>query len=266
MSLGAAVDTSLKEIDRYNASMRKSMIDKIYFLDKVEADVFIDFGCADGSMLKMCQALFPDNTYYGYDCDPEMIKAAEKNCEGLPINFVHPESNLRKLVADYKARGKKICLVFSSVLHEVYHYGPKSVDDFWSLVWGLEVDYIAIRDMSVSRATSRPSDPISVSRIRQCYNGERIAQWESRWGNLSENWSLVHFLLHYRYVDHWEREYRENYLPINKEELLSLIPNNYFPEFVEHYTLPFIRRECTKDFGIQLQDPTHLKLILRREQ
>lgn len=265
MTLGAPIDTSLHEIDSYNASMKKSLIDKIFFMDKVDADVFVDFGCADGSLLKMAHSIFPNFEYYGYDYNPEMIAKAAENCNGLKnVYFANSLEDIRIICKQRQKEGKKICLIFSSVIHEVYHYGPKSVDEFWKSIWDFGADFVAIREMAVSRATSRSSDPIIVARIRQCYNKDRIGQWEAQWGSLNENWSLVHFLLHYRYIDTWEREHRENYLPVNKEDLFTLFPQQYYPEFVEHYTLPFIRRKVMDDFGVQLQDSTHLKVILRK--
>lgn len=36
----------------YNDNMRKSLLDKAYFLSFVDSDTFIDFRCADGSLLK----------------------------------------------------------------------------------------------------------------------------------------------------------------------------------------------------------------------
>jgi hypothetical protein len=257
----------VNDVDRYNTAMRKSLIDKIFFLDKVDADLFIDFGCADGSMLKLCNLIFPEHEYIGYDKEHTMQAAFMHNCKGSEnIRFVSDIVHLARAVGAAKNNGSKVCLVFSSVIHEVYHYGPKNVDEFWRTIWELEPDYVAIREMAVSITASRTSDPVAVARIRQCYDREKIAQWESRWGNLNENWSLIHFLLHYRYTEGWEREHRENYLPLNKEDLIGLIPKHYYPDYVEHYTLPFIRRTVFEDFGIQLQDPTHLKLILRRTE
>ena len=82
--------------------------------------------------------------------------------------------------------------------------------DFWKFVFETKLfHYIAIRDMCVSHTTSRQSDPISVAKIRMNYDSNLLSQWEARWGSLTENWSLTHFLLTYRYVDSWEREFRE---------------------------------------------------------
>lgn len=66
----------------YNANMKKSLMDKIYFIDKTEATVFVDFGCADGELIKFMNALFPEYTYIGYDISESMIEAAHINIAG----------------------------------------------------------------------------------------------------------------------------------------------------------------------------------------
>lgn len=155
------------------------------------------------------------------------------------------------------------------MIHEVYSYGPESVDDFWNMIWGYEPDYVAIRDMMVSETSSRPSCPHSAMRIRQVFSKidggpEFIRKHEANWGSLNDNWSLIHFLLKYRYISNWDREVNENYLPISVEKLLNIIPSNFDIHYSDHYTLPYIKGEVWKDFYIQLQDSTHFKLILRR--
>ena len=275
--LGTKTDHPVADLSAYNRSM-SAVLDKIFFLDKVEADVFIDFGCADGFLIETMQKFYPNKTYIGYDINPEMLKAAAKRLGsketwgaetvsiriGKNIKITKDWAEVMIAVRRIQDEGLRVCVILSSVIHEIYSYGPAKVEEFWNQLWSLNADFIAIRDMSVSSTTSRPSDPITVARIRQTYNREMLAQWETQWGSLEENWSLVHFLLHYRYTTNWERELRENYLPINKERLLALVPVNYFPHFIEHFTLPFIRQKVMDDFGIQLQDATHLKLILRR--
>lgn len=56
---------------------------------------------------------------------------------------------------------------------------------------------------------------------------------------------------------------RENYFPHTIEEFLNKIPDYYEIVYFEHYTLPFIREQVRKDFGVQLTDPTHGKILLR---
>lgn len=260
----------VENVPNYTSEMRKALLDKVFFLDKVDANSFVDFGCADGSVLKFAHSLQPDHFYIGYDVAEEMINAAKTN-SSAEIVFTSDIEEVKKILQN--DRDGSVCLSLLSLIHEVYHYGPASVIKFWDFVFNAFFltqpnrplfDYIAIRDMCVSKHVSRPSDPISVAKIRMNYDSGRLAQWESKWGSLDENWSLVHFLLTYRYVDSWEREMNENYLPISKEDLLALVPVQWEPIYIEHYTLPFLRNQVREDFDIDLQDRTHLKLILRR--
>lgn len=58
---------------------------------------------------------------------------------------------------------------------------------------------------------------------------------------------------------------RENYLPVSREEFLSIIPENYNIEFHEHFILPYHKNVVKKDFGIEVKDNTHMKIILKRD-
>jgi hypothetical protein len=260
--------TAIKDINAYNASMMKPLMDKLFFADKVKADLFVDFGCADGTLLNVLSSLFPQFEYLGYDQSPEMIELGRKKLGDRPnVSLTANHLEVWNRVEEAKQGGRKVCLILSSVIHEVYSYGPEKVEGFWKQVWALSPDFIAIRDMCVSQTASRPSDEIVVARVRQIFGKshvEALTAWETQWGSLEENWSLTNFLLHYRYVENADREWKENYLPISKEKLLRLVPPSYVPHYINHYTLPFLRDEVWKDFGVQLQERTHLQLILRK--
>lgn len=251
----------------YNAGMVRSMMDKMFFIDKVDASVIVDYGCANGHMLGLLRMLFPDNIYIGFDISEPML--AEARALHPDITFTNDWNEVRRLCIAHAAQGKKNCLALLSLIHEVYAYlNPTEIAEFWSRVWGdaeFAFDNIAVRDMMVSQTTSRPSDPLAVARIRQKFNRDKLSQWERQWGSLSDNWSLHHFLLTYRYEANWERELRENYLPRPLEEFLASIPHGYIPTYLEHFVLPFVRRQVREDFKILVPDPTHLKLILERE-
>ena len=248
----------IKNIKSYNEEMVKSLIDKIYFIDKTDANFFVDYGCADGTLIKFLNNLFPGKTYWGYDVNQEMLKIAKDNISASNITF----SN--KLPPTRTTNKIKMCFILNSVIHEVYSYGPENVSSFWQQLWDYGPDYIAIRDMMVSGKTSRPAPAKSVARVRQIMSKNIIDQWEAQWGSLDENWSLIHFFLTYKYQKNWDREYRENYLPLSYESLLNLIPPEYDIHYVNHYSLPYLVGEVWKDFYIQLQDPTHIQLILRK--
>ena len=258
-----AFSTHIPDIEHYNQEMAKSMIDKIYFMDKVDADVFIDFGCADGTLIKTLSNLFPQHTYIGYDISEQMIDIAKSNVPNPRCHFASDWDNIIESLSTTH-QNQKTCLILSSIIHEIYSYlNPEEIKKFWSRVWDTNFNYIVIRDMMVSKTVSRPSDPLAVARIKQVFDSNKISEWEAQWGSLYENWSLVHFLLTYRYTENWTREVNENYLPVNLETFFSNIPHKYYPMYIEHYTLPFIQSEVEKDFGIQLQDKTHLKFILK---
>lgn len=266
------MNAPIANMDKYNKEMVKSLVDKIAFIDKVDADVFVDFGCADGTLLGFIKKLFPQYILIGFDNDPEMIERAKANPENDGITFTLDWDEVVNLVNDEKRRGHQACVVLSSVLHELHSYlSDAEMEGVWGKIWGVPgtvklFHYVAIRDMMVSRTTSRASDPMQVARIRQLFDREMLNKWEAIWGSINENWSLTHFLLTYRYTHSWEREAKENYLPVNYEDFMASIPPAYFPIFMEHYTLPFLRRCVQKDFGFDLSDRTHLKLVLELRQ
>lgn len=63
----------------YITNMQKSMIDKLFFLDKIDVQNIIDYGCADATMLKTIYRLFPEIKLSGYDINPKMLVEAKKD-------------------------------------------------------------------------------------------------------------------------------------------------------------------------------------------
>lgn len=255
------LDPHIPNITSYNVEMRKSMIDKIVFMDKINAQVIVDFGSADGSTIAFMRAIFPEITYVGFDISEEMNTLARRN--NPDVKFFSNWDELREYTLGLA--GSK-AVVLNSLIHEVYSYGsPEDVEVFWSRVYDSSLfKYVCIRDMCVSDSITRKSDPLAVIKVRKHYDPQTLAQFERKWGSINENWALVHFLLKYRYKTNWQREVNENYLPISFEELIRLIPAEYEPVDFKHYVLPFTRRQVREDFNIDLQDPTHLQLILER--
>ena len=51
-----------KDINSYNSDMRKSMEDKLYFLEHLPDSnfMFVGFGCADGRMINESCSIFKD--------------------------------------------------------------------------------------------------------------------------------------------------------------------------------------------------------------
>ena len=254
---------SIDNLDSYNQRMSKSVIDKMFFVDKIDVEHLVDFGCADGTLIKSLATLFGDSyVYRGYDVSKEMIEKAELNTSGIKAD-IRFSDDLPALIEEQKNRSS--ALVLSSVIHEVYSYSSdREVEEFWDSVWKSGFKFVVIRDMMTSKSTKRQSDSLSVARIKQMFDKRKLDFWESIWGSLHDNHSLVHFLLSYKYEE-YEREFKENYLPLSVEDFLPTVPSTYRPVYFDHFTLPFLQRQVHSDFGIQLQDRTHIKAIFRKE-
>lgn len=255
-------DSKIDDITHYNDEMRKSLIDKAFFLDKVDADIFVDFGCADGSLIQFIETMFPSVICIGYDISQAELDIAATKTDA-PL---YSEWDLLVSHLDSIRENKRVAVVCNSLIHEVYAYGTEdSIDTFWGQIFGDTFDTVIIRDMCTSKSAIRQSDPIAVAKVRQRYDRTRLAEFEAQWGNIESNWSLTHFLLKYRYETNWQREVMENYLPLNFEDLLALIPNDYDPTYVDHFTLPFIRQKANEELGVDITDRTHIKLILEKK-
>jgi len=250
---------AIAQYDVYNERMELSMMDKLFFLDKIDPDLIVDFGCANGALLKAIRPLKPKINLIGYDIDPTM---AGTTCE-FPI---HSDWSLVE-TAEYGAMHP--ALVLSSVIHEVCHYGSKvDIDTFWNQVFGTGFEFIVIRDMVPGRAIDRAACVNDVKKVYHKFLGTKaLDDFERVWGSIENNKQLIHFLLKYRYLEpNWEREVRENYMPVTREALLAKIPMEYDIIFHEHYVLPYLLQTVRDDVGIEIKDPTHLKLILRRKK
>lgn len=266
-------DHEIPDLPLYTTAMGRSLIDKLFFLDKLPDDVkvIVDFGCGDGLLISAIRSLCPDFISIGFDASPEMLEAARARNPG--VTFTADWDEVRRICLEHRAAGRKCAINLSSVIHEARNYlNAAELAVFWSRVWGdaeFSFDAVIIRDMMVNRAASRDADPLVVARIQQVMRDpdqrRRLAQWQAKWGSLIENWSVLHFLLTYRYVANWDRELEENYLPMALEDFMADIPCRYVPTYREHFVLPFLRRQVRADFRINVPDATHLKLILERD-
>jgi hypothetical protein len=259
-------DTFIPAMQTYIDRMRLGMPDKVDYLERIDnAGIIVDFGCADGTMLKYLKQENPERICIGYDISEPMLALARKDAMGVEFSNDWQEV-CDKVKQARKANPGKSVLVLSSLIHEIYAYlPPKEREQFWDKVWNSEFDYIAIRDMMVSTKTDRPSDPDVVEKVRKNYDPDRLAEWEQRWGPLENNRSLVHFLLTSPYKENWAREMNEDYLPFNLEDFLGSIPEHYSLKHLDHHKHGYSTQRIRKEFdGAELPDNTHVKMILER--
>jgi ribosomal protein L11 methylase PrmA len=252
--------STIDNYEKYNSGMKKSIKDKLFFEGLIDDSIntFVDFGCADGQILKQVHADFPDWNLRGIDSDPKMIELARQNC---PVALFESE------VENSYCNDNSTCILnMSSIIHELYSYlSPQDVKALWTTIFNCEFKYISIRDIMISKTANRMSTIQDVHKVyRQSENDLLLHDFESKWGRVIDNKTLIHYLLKYRYIENWEREVRENYLPITVEDLIELIPNDYEIVYFNHYVLPFTRDKIMEDFGIELKDNTHIKILLKR--
>ena len=91
-------------------------------------------------------------------------------------------------------------------------------------------------------------------------------EFEKEYGSISHMKNLVHFLLKYRWKINWDRELHENYFCTTIDEFLKHM-NLYFNiNYLERFRVPFLEQCWKEDFGIELDDYTHVKMILEKKK
>ena len=246
----------ITDLELYNTQMSYSINDKLFFLNHIkidEVDTIVDFGCANGELFKYCPVEWKK---IGIDNNLDMIKSARAN-----FSAAFYTTELDKLGA-YDC--SKAILNMSSVIHEIYSYlNYEDIRQFWYEVFHRNFKYIVIRDMMVSDNTNVHWDEDDVSKVLSNPKGRLFDDFRKHFAECRRR-DLIHFLMKYRYTENWARERAENYYPITVEELFNLIPDTYEYVYYRPYILEWTRDKVKEDFGIQLTDPTHIKLILKR--
>ena len=241
--------TPIYNYEVYQTAMKRSLYDKLFFVDKIDPSMIVDFGCADGTLMRELSTYFPSIPIIGVDNDPEMFN----KCPDLDIR-----PNIPK---EYP----NAALILSSVLHEIHSYcGQGEIEAFWNEA--RRYDYIVIRDMSLQRdlEINHYSIKRAVEKIQTTYPNQ-LKDFQKVWGKIQDTESLIHFLLKYMYVDNWEREVQENYLINDVANIITLIKDTHEIIFKEHTSLSFLEQKWKDDLDISLTIPTHLKLIVKRK-
>jgi len=257
----------ISNYDKYIADMEKGMSDKLFFINDVDFDVVVDFGCADGTFLSKLQKIKPNAKIIGYDLDDEMLKKASDKL-GKKALLTSNWSDVIIEVSKYR----NPLLNLSSVIHEVYSYSHANViKKFWeNQVFGGDFKWITIRDMIPSVQMHRNEiDKFKedVEKVRSKADPRYLSSFEDRWDNIGNNYrTFVHFLLKYKYTDNWSREVNENYLPVTLETLKKKIPDSYKIVKEDSFVLPFIQEQIYKDFEVKITHSTHVKMIIRNSR
>ena len=248
----------ITDLELYLTRMQRSILDKMFFMDKVFEPFryVLDFGCANGELIRAMQPMFPEYRYAGYDISAEMIEAARRNV---------PDAQFYDQWEQIEIPFAESLINISSTIHEVYSYcGAADIGIFWDRVFGSGFRYVTIRDMTFSETEEIPVRKDQLDAVRNSGYAEWLKSYEAVWGSVESQRQLVHFLLKYKYTQNWEREVHENYFSVSAEELMKRVPCSYRPVYRDVFTLPYTAWQIRKDFGFELTDHTHIKLILER--
>lgn len=254
--------TPIADQDHYTTEMHKSLFDKLFFAPLIDSDCILDYGCADGALIRAHEHIFPGVFMIGYDNNKDMIRKARDLSPNWSDAFhtwdwTRVHANVRE--------NKRPAILLSSVMHEVYSYCSEAqIAEFENNVWNSGFKYVVIRDMMHNAVMDRKALLTDVARVRMILPTVMIQEHEEKFGTIENQTSLVHLLLKYRYKENWKREVEENYLSVKLEDFFRLVPLNYKPIHFQHYTLPFVRDRVRDDFGINMVDRTHVQLIFER--
>lgn len=251
-------NTPISNLDEYINGMNKGLQDKLFFLNKVDISTLVDFGCADGTLLNAIHSINPDIDLIGYDIDENMMKISQERYPD--IEFFSEWND----VID-RVEGDSTALLLSSVIHEVYSYGTsREIANFWSTqAFNNDFKYLIIRDMVPSTDFDK-MNIIDIKKIREHSDPKYLESFEENWGDISTSFRvLLHWLLKYRYTLNWKREVKENYLPVSLETLKKKIPSNWSIVYEKHYTYDFLKKQIKQDFGVDLEENTHLQMIIK---
>jgi len=254
-------ESPIENISSYNKGLEKSVVDKLFFMEKIDTDLIVDFGCADGKILKNINKTDSSIQLVGYDVSTDMLNLAKSNVPSA--KFTNNWNDVINIAKNYK----NSVLLLSSVIHEVYSYSDtKEIKKFWEeKVFGGCFKYIVIRDMIPSASISKEEFLEDVKKVNKLSDKKYLNSFENIWGLIDNDYrTFLHWLLKFSYIDNWEREVKENYLPITLETLYKKIPRNYKMIYKNNFIFEPIQKRIIKAFGIVIKNTTHTKLIIER--
>ena len=273
------VGGAFNNINSYNANMAKGMEDKMFFVNVLplaqsEHWIFVDFGCADGTLFSALAPLLDSMnikaTLIGYDISETMISIAKEkfgnlSTDNISVVFTYNWNLVERYIRHSNA---KKAVILSSVVHEVYSYAESEQDIriFWDRITNSGFDYVCLRDMMPSRSIEGPTDESQLEEFYQHVEEEKpelkkyIQDFEAHWGKLTDNKNFVHYLLKYRWITNWTREVNENYFPIFVDEFIAKMAS-YRLKHLKLFKVPFLENCWRQDFGISIVDNTHIKAV-----
>jgi SAM-dependent methyltransferase len=259
----------MQDWNGYIKRMSYTMNDKLFFVEQLnihEYDAILDFGCANGELLRNLAAEYGYSGHLvGYDISPEMIKSA------VILSSVYNNITFSRnfdLILEFLKPYHKILVNFSSVWHEIDSSMYREILNAILPV----ADTITIRDMYHQQGYigdyNRKLTEVQLENIKNNVSEALLSSYEEKWGKIEyDDWNLYQFFLKYTYVDNWETENEEFYFGTPWEYIFTRAKwQKFSTKYDLRYTLPYKKEQVKKDFGFYLNKYTHRNLILTKDQ
>lgn len=257
----------MKDLNVYINGLEKSLQEKLFFINQIDMSQFgliVDFGCANGQMLRRIANLYTASdekpVMIGYEPNAELCMVAEDSSSRYDISFVMHREDLEEYISK---NTKKSLIIFSSVLHEL-----DSEDKQKAIELMKKFDTVVIRDMAAPISFSEPIDTTRTRRrIVNRVPKYMIEDFEKIWGPIDNKKNMYHFFLKYTYVENWDTEVKEDYFSTPWSEIHEqlVLSEEYEIVYERSYTLEHKRKMVKKDFDHTMRDITHKMLILKRK-
>ena len=262
----------MKDSKGYLERMEKSMREKLFFLEHIDLDnkIIVDFGAANGALVKEIIKTNPMNTtYFCVEKNEEFFEECKK-LEKDRTADVYVFSGLTEVemwLRHNKEHGqdtREVVLICSSVMHELTPKMQKSVVGFSRAY----CDYMVVRDMFYDY------DSIPDERERDIL--EKIICFAPRPDLMQQFFylrglskkSIAEYLLKYSYVENWNTEVHEKYLDVDWINIKYFETEEVEVEriYENYYRNTFIASRVYNTFGIRINWCTHGQMILKMKR
>lgn len=250
--------------------------EKLFFLDQIDIedyDIIIDFGGADGALIKAIQKYRKENStqfknglYHHIDYIIVDNYFVDDNSKA---EYLFPDQNRDKTfiknsleeIEKQSLKDYKVLFILSSVLHEL-----NSNIDFMNLYDFCKnyVNTIVARDMCFSSNRTMFNEKeynLILSLLDKEPKFKEVLQLTR--GN---PWlvSLYEYFLKYEFEYNWENEIKEFYLHNNIKFFEKMVSEIFDLIYEKNYILPYRKQRVKEDFNFEMTLPTHRQIILER--
>lgn len=250
----------MKNLNSYIRRLEKGMEDKLFFLphlDMNEYDVIVEFGCANGRLLRRIQPVVDRTitTLVGFDKNEDILEIARNISPEMVFT-----SNWEDVEKILSKKQKKSLIIFSSVWHEISQEYYENIFNEMK-----KFTTIVIRDMKAPIKGAEPIDAPTRDRIKKMVPEWQFNEFEEKWGRIDNKKTLYRFLLMYTYLDNWDNEINEDYFSTPWAEINWALEKDYDVIYLNSYTLEYKKDMIAKMFDHHMKDITHHQVIYTRK-